>query len=81
MNIDIESIKQAFSAIGLAVNTLKQVKDLLPDGTKKTEITETLAQAERQLKIAEAQSAQAMHYRLCQNHFPPEIMLTIDGRN
>ena len=79
--MDAETIRQISIAFGAVTSAIKQVIDLLPNGKKKDEIEQALKNAERQLKIAEAQSAQAMHYKLCQNHFPPEIMLTADGKN
>lgn len=78
--MDIESIKQGLAAIGMALTTLKQAKDLLPENTKKQEISNAIADAERQLKIAESQTAQALGYVLCKDHFPPEIMLSKDDR-
>jgi hypothetical protein len=47
MNIEIEAVKQAISTFGMVISTLKQAKDLLPDGKKKTEISEHLEHAER----------------------------------
>jgi len=76
--MDLESIKQGLSALAMALATLKQAKDLLPDGANKKQISETVEQAERQIKIAEAQVAQGMGYVICRNHFPPEIMLSKD---
>ena len=81
MNIDIEAVKQAISTFGMAISTLKQAKDLLPDGEKKNQIAENIEQAERQLKIAEAQTAQSMGYRICRNHFPPGIMISSDSKS
>ena len=81
MNIDIEALKQSISAIGMVISTLKQAKDLLPEGKQKKQVAEGIEQAERQLKIAEAQAAQSMGYKLCRNHFPPEIMLSSDNKN
>ena len=80
MNIDIESIKQALSAFGTALTVLKRAKDLLPE-KERQEVGIALESAEGQLKIAESQSAQAMGYRLCRKHFPPEIMLSADNEN
>ena len=79
--MDAETIKQIAIAFEAVIPAIKQVIDLLPNGKRKKEIEQALKNAERQLKIAEAQSAQAMNYKLCQNHFPPEIMLTVDSRN
>ncbi len=79
--MDFESLKQGLSAITMALATLKQAKDLLPDGGNKNKISENIEQAERQIKIAEAQIAQSMGYELCKNHFPPEIMISSDNKN
>lgn len=81
MNLDIESIKQAISAFSAAIIALKQAKDLLPEGKKKEEIVESIENAERQIKIAEAQIAHSMGYEICRNHFPPEVMLSADDEN
>lgn len=79
--MDIDALKQGLSAIALALNTLKQAKDLLPPGKDKEQVSENVEKAERQLKIAEAQIAQSMGYRICKSHFPPEIMLSSDNEN
>jgi ActR/RegA family two-component response regulator len=81
MDIDIESLKQAFGTLATAINVLKQAKELLPDGSKKDDIDEALKKAERQLNLAEAQAAESLGYQLCKNHFPPEIMLSLDDVN
>ena len=78
--MDFEALKQGLSAIAMALTTLKQAKDLLPEGENKKEISENVVQAERQLKIGEAQIAQSIGYKLCKNHFPPEIMLSSDNK-
>jgi hypothetical protein len=76
MDIDIESMKQAFGTLSTALSVLKQAKELLPDGSDKDNIDKALKRAERQLKLAESQAAQGLGYELCKNHFPPEIMLS-----
>lgn len=81
MNIDFEALKQSLGAIGTALTILKQAKDFLPEGGKKKEIVKAIETAERQLKIAESQSAQSMGYELCRNHFPPEIMMSPDNKS
>ena len=73
--MDIEALREGLSLIGMAIVSLKQAKDLLPDSPKKDDATEALQQAERQLKIAEAQAAKGLGYQLCQCTFPPQIML------
>lgn len=81
MNIDIESIKQAISAFGTALTVLKQAKDLLPDNSKKKELSSAIESVERELKLAESKTAHALGYELCRNHFPPEIMLSDNDAN
>ncbi len=81
MNFDIESIKQVISTFGTVLTALKQAKELLPDSSQKQELNVAIESAERQLKIAESQTAQSMGYELCKNHFPPEIMLSSDNES
>ena len=81
MNLDIESIKQAMSAFGAALTVLRQAKDLLPDSSKKQELSTAIESAEKQLKIAESQTAHALGYELCRKHFPPEVMLSGDDQH
>jgi hypothetical protein len=78
MDVDIGAMKQALGTLGTALGILKQAKELLPAGPERDEFTETLEQAERKLKLAESQAAQALGYELCRKHFPPEIMLSED---
>lgn len=47
------------------------------DGSQKTSVEESLAQAEKTGQLAEAQIAKALGYHLCHCSFPPQIMLTI----
>jgi len=81
MNLNIELIKQAISAFGMALTALKQAKDLLPDSSQKQEVSTAIESAERQLKIAESQTAHALGYELCRKHFPPEVMFSSDDQN
>jgi hypothetical protein len=78
MTVDVESIKQGLSAMGMVLGLFKQAKDLLPAGPKKDEIDEVLRRTERELKLAESQVAHGLEYELCRNHWPPEIMLSED---
>jgi hypothetical protein len=80
MNLDIESIKQAISAFGTVLTVLKQAKDLLPDSFQKQEVVQAIESAERQLKIAESQTAHSLGYELCRKHYPPEVMLSADDK-
>ncbi len=81
MNIDVELIKQAISAFGTALTVLKQAKDLLPDNSKKKELSSAIESVERELKLVESKTAHALGYELCRKHFPPEIMLSNDDQN
>ncbi len=78
--MDFEALKQGLSALAIALTTLKQARDLLPEGDSKKEVSENVEKAERHIKIAESQTAQGMGYELCKNHFPPEIMLSKDNK-
>ena len=79
MNMDLETIKQALSALATTIGILKQAKDLLPENDKKKEVGGAIENAERQLKIAESQVAETMGYELCRAHFPPGIMVSSNG--
>jgi len=81
MNFDLEFVKQAFGALGNVLTVLKQAKDLLPEGGKKVEVAKAIENAEKELKNAEAESARALGYQLCRNHWPAEIMLSKDNLN
>jgi hypothetical protein len=81
MNFDIESIKQAISAFGVAVTALKQAKDLLPQNSKKQELNIVIETAEKQMKIAELELAKALGHEVCTNHWPSGIMLSTDKKN
>ena len=75
MTMNFDPIKEALGLLGGVLSTLKQVRDMLPDGSQKETATNALNQAERQLGIAEAQVAEGLGYKLCQCTFPPQIML------
>jgi hypothetical protein len=74
----IESISKGINIISSTINTLKILKDMLPTSTEKRDVEESLKEAEKNIKIAEAEIAQGLDYILCRRHFPPGIMLDID---
>ena len=78
--MDITALVQGIGLLQNVVGTLKQAKDLLPEGKKKDEAERALATAERELKVAEGKIASELDYELCRSHFPPEIMLSEDDR-
>jgi hypothetical protein len=82
MVTDLNGLQDSFGAIktGLdliksALSLAKDATSLLPDDPKTETIHQSLEQAERATKLAEAQIAQALGYTLCQCTFPPQIML------
>lgn len=74
MDIDPQSVKYGFDAVRSAIDSLKAIKDTF-GGTKQAEVGDQINAAERQVKLAEAQLAQALGYPLCRAHFPPVPML------
>ena len=82
MGLDISAWTEGLSFLGGVITILERLKGLLPDGSEKEAVIEALEkaeQAERKLKIAEAQAAQDLEYELCRCTFPPQIMLSKDG--
>lgn len=76
MDIDLTQIKVVFDLFRSAIGAVKDVTDVLPEGEKKKAVQETLEQAEKAAQLAEAQTADALGYHLCQCTFPPQIMLS-----
>lgn len=72
-----EALQTGFQLFKDAIGWAKNAKDKLPDGSQKTSVEESLAQAEKTGQLAEAQIAKALGYHLCHCSFPPQIMLTI----
>ncbi|MDP5145683.1 hypothetical protein ORI98_04410 [Shewanella sp. ULN5] len=73
----MESVKTCLSLFSEAVGLVKKTQDLLPDSVEKEAIEKSLAEAGKASKLAEAQIAQALGYRLCQCTFPPQVMLSV----
>jgi hypothetical protein len=78
MDIDINALARGIALLNSAISAVKKAKDLLPDSSQKADATAQLEQAERQFKNAEAETAKALGYQICHNHFPPEVMLSED---
>jgi hypothetical protein len=68
-------VKSGFDAVRTVLGLVKDVQVTLPPGEKKEAIGKSLAHAEREVQLAEAQVARALGYRLCQCSFPPITML------
>lgn len=77
--MNLPDIATALSLGKSALDILKQVKDLLPDGPKKEEATAKLEKAENDLQIAQAKTALELGYQLCECTFPPQIVLLKGG--
>jgi hypothetical protein len=70
----LPALKDGFELVRTAIGAVKDAKDLLPAGDKKVTLEKSIGDAERTMKIAEAQIAKALGYHLCQCCFPPQIM-------
>ena len=76
----IAAVKVGFDALRNAIGLVKDAQGLLPEGDKKQVLSQTLAEADRQVRLAEAQIAQALGYPLCRCMYPPTPMLTVGYR-
>jgi len=77
--VDIISLKTALDVMHSVISTFKDIKDLLPSGSKKDNVKIAIVDAERRLRLAEAQIAEGLDYPLCRCTFPPQIMLYDSG--
>lgn len=75
--MDIDSLSKGIGLVSATITTLKTLKDLIPSGSRKQDVEQKLEEAEKNLKIAEAEIAKGFNYQLCQRHFPPGILLDI----
>jgi hypothetical protein len=76
--LDIESITKGIDLVSTTISALKTLKDLIPSKKEKIDVEEKLAEAEKNLKIAEAEIAKGFDYKICRRHFPPGILLDLD---
>jgi hypothetical protein len=70
-----EEIAAWMTTAKTAVDTFRNVVQLLPKGAKKDEIEAKVNDAEKALQTSNATLAQALGYKLCRCTFPPQIML------
>ena len=78
----VAAVKSGFDTLRTAISLVKDVQGILPEGEKKEAVAASLTEAGRQLRLAEAQIAQGLGYKLCRCEFPPTPMLDIgDFRN
>jgi hypothetical protein len=71
--------KTAFDTLRGAVGLVKDVQQTLP-AEKKEVISRSLEEADKQLRLAEAQFAHALGYTLCRCAYPPTPMLYVGYR-
>jgi hypothetical protein len=72
--------KAGFDAIKTALGLVKDVQGTLPPGEKKEAAARALEEAEKQIRLGEAQIAKALGYPLCRCTFPPTPMLAVGYR-
>jgi hypothetical protein len=63
--MDIDSLSKGIGLVYTTITTLKKLKDLIPSGDKKHDVEHKLEEAEKNLKIAEAEIAKGFNYQLC----------------
>jgi hypothetical protein len=73
----VAAAKSGFDTLRVALGLVKDVQGVLPAGEKKDAVGASLAEAEKQLRTAEAQIAQGLGYPLCRCAFPPTPMLEV----
>lgn len=76
----MQDTKAAFDLVRMAIGTLSDLTNLLPEGEKREVATKAIENAERQTKVAEASIAKALGFELCKCEFPPTPMLTVGYR-
>ena len=72
--------KTGFDTLRTAWGLVKDVQQALPSGEKKEVAGRTLEEADKQLRLAEAEIAKALGYSLCRCEFPPTPMLQVGYR-
>jgi hypothetical protein len=75
--MDIDSLIKGINLVSTTITTLKNIKELIPSGNKKQDVEKKLEEAEKSIKIAEAEIAKGFNFQLCYRHFPPGVMLEI----
>src|SRR6266481_6151134 len=72
--------KTGFDTLRIAWGLVKDVQQALPSGEKKEVAARTLEEADKQLRLGEAEIAKALGFTLCRCEFPPTPMLKIGYR-
>ncbi|MCK4842148.1 MAG: hypothetical protein KAT04_09750 [Methylococcales bacterium] len=71
----IAEITSLVATSKIIVELLKEVKNLIPEGSDKEDISRRITQAEKDINLAESSAAKDLGYSLCKCTFPPQIML------
>lgn len=77
----IEFIQPTLTALGSALNIVKQGKDLAPEAPETKELQSQLEEAVRKLETYDSEIAKTLGYELCKCTYPPQIMLFDRARN
>ena len=72
----MESVKIGLSLFSEAIGLARKTQEILPESEDKVAIGKSLMEADKAVKFAEAQIAQALGYNLCKCTFPPQVMLS-----
>jgi hypothetical protein len=73
----LAAAKSGFETLRTALGLVKDAQGMLPAGERKDAVARTLEEADKQVRLAEAQIAQALGYKLCRCAFPPTPMLAV----
>lgn len=80
MGFNLNSVKEWGEAVQSFLRLAKEAVGELPEGPAKDEAMAALERAREHGLRAEVQLANAVGYKLCKRHKPPEVMLSI-GRD
>lgn len=78
--VDLNLIATGIQSLKSLVELFKTGRELVTESQRET-FDKTVAQTEKQLKLAEAEVATGLGYLLCKMHWPPEIMLETGQTN
>jgi hypothetical protein len=70
-------LKDALDAMKGVLEFFKLTRDLSKDDKEKAALGVTIESAEKKMRAAEAQIAQAFGYEICKCTYPPQIMLSV----
>jgi hypothetical protein len=73
--IDPTSIKSWAEAASATLTAIRSILKTLPSGKKREDAEKLLTEAEREQKKVEALLAQRLGFQICQDCWPPEIMV------